>query len=312
MAAWVNRKMAWPDRAAAVHGVGDLRDHGLGVARDDVHLGGEPRDADEHRAEQHAHDGERLAGVLPLDRLERGHAVGDGLDAGHGRATRGEGVEHQHDRRRADRFERRGIGRHHVLEAAAEDRLVDTGGDHQEHGDDEQVGRDGEDLPGLLHAPEVADADDGDEGEGDRHPVGVERVEGRVEGGHAGRHRHRHGEDVVGEQGDAGDLGGQQSEVVLGDDVGTAGRRVGLDGLAVAEDQDHQHGHQGQGDRDEVREGEDADGAGAEEQRAEDLLAGVGRRRQCVGGEHGERGRLARGARAPAGRCRAAGRGSST
>ena len=68
------------------------------------------------------------------------------------------------------------------LEAAAERGLVDAVADHERHGDDEEVGRDGEDLPGLLHAPEVAEGDDGDEAHGDRHPVGVEPTEHRVRG----------------------------------------------------------------------------------------------------------------------------------
>ena len=55
--------------------------------------------------------------------------------------------------------------------------------------------------------------------------------ERRRERGGAGGDRHRDGEDVVGEQRDAGDLRGQQPEVVAGDDVGAAGRRVGLDRL---------------------------------------------------------------------------------
>ena len=70
-----------------------------------------------------------VAGVLPLRRLEGGHAVGDGLDAGHGRATRGEGVQQQERCRRcAGGLERRpGLpGRHDVRQAAAEDRLVDA------------------------------------------------------------------------------------------------------------------------------------------------------------------------------------------
>ena len=114
---------------------------------------------------------ERLAGVLPLDRLEGGHAVGDGLDAGHGRAAGGEGVEDEQDRRGTRGLEpaHRVLG-DHVLEPTAEDGLEHAGDDHQEHGDDEEVGRDGEDLPGLLDAAQVADGDDGDEGEGDRAP----------------------------------------------------------------------------------------------------------------------------------------------
>ena len=74
-----------------------------------------------------------------------------------------------------------------------------------------------------------------DEAERDRHAVRAQVGERGGQGGDAGRDRHRHGEDVVGEQRDAGHLGGQQAEVVLGDDVGAAGRRVRLDGLAVAE-----------------------------------------------------------------------------
>ena len=50
-----------------------------------------------------------------------------------------------------------------------------------------------------------------------------ERRERRRERGGAGRDRHRHGEDVVGEQRDAGDLRRQQPEVVAGDDVRAAG-----------------------------------------------------------------------------------------
>ena len=92
---------------------------------------------------------------------------------------------------------------------------------------------------------------------GTRHGVGAGHR--RVEGGDAGRHRHRHREHVVGEQGDAGHLRRQQAEVVLGDDVGAAGRRVGLDRLAVAEQQDGQHDDHGHRDRDDVAEGEDAD-----------------------------------------------------
>ena len=51
---------------------------------------------------------------------------------------------------------------------------------------------------------------------------------------------HGDGEDVVGEQRDAGDLRGQHAEVVAGHDVGAAGARVRLDRLAVREHQDHE------------------------------------------------------------------------
>ena len=119
---------------------------------------------------------------------------------------------------------------------------------------------------------------------------GVQAGNGRDERGGAGGDRHRDGEDVVGEQRDAGDLGGQQPEVVAGDDVGAAGGRVGLDRLAVGEDQERQHDQHGDGDRHDQRERGDADGGDEDPQ---DLLGGVGRRREVVGGEHGQRRGLA-------------------
>ena len=56
----------------------------------------------------------------------------------------------------------------------------------------------------------------------------------------AGRHAHRDGEDVVGEQRDPGDLRGEQPEVVAGHDVRAARARVRLDRLAVREHEDHE------------------------------------------------------------------------
>ena len=84
---------------------------------------------------------------------------------------------------------------------------------------------------------------------------------------------------------------GMQAEVVLGDDVGAAGGRVGLDRLAVAEHQDHEHG-----DMASVIGTSSANAStpsAGDEQDAEDLLAGVGVGGERVAGEHRERGGLA-------------------
>ena len=59
---------------------------------------------------------------------------------------------------------------------------------------------------------------------------------------HARGHRDRNREHVVREEGHAGELGGQQPEVVLRDDVGAAGARIGPDRLAVREEEDREHG----------------------------------------------------------------------
>ena len=88
---------------------------------------------------QRAHDHEGRAGVLPLRLLERGHAVGDRLDAGHGGAAGGEGVEEQEhaDRRRRHRAAP-GRSAGIVVEVAGRLRLHDADDDdHHEHRDDE-------------------------------------------------------------------------------------------------------------------------------------------------------------------------------
>ena len=88
---------------------------------------------------------------------------------------------------------------------------------------------------------------------------------------------------------DAGDLRGEQAEVVAGDHVRAAGRRVLLDRLPVGEDQEEQDDEHRDGDRRRTRL--NAATPDGREQHAQDLLGGVGRRRDAVGREHGERGR---------------------
>ena len=119
---------------------------------------------------------------------------------------------------------------------------------------------------------------------------GVEHAERRRERGGAGGDRHRHGEHVVGEERDAGDLRGQQPEVVARHHVRAAGRRVGLDRLAVRQDQEEQDDEQRGRDRDDERERAETDDR---DEHTQHLLGRVRRRREVVGREHRERGRLA-------------------
>ncbi len=145
--------------------------------------------------------------------LERGHAIRDRLDSGHGRTAGRERVEQQEQPDRAGRGEGRllGLVEWHRLEAAAEHRFPHADADHEEHRDEKAVRRYGEEPTRLLHAAEVAPRDDRDEHQSDRYPARVEAGEDRVHGRHAGGDRDRHREDVVGQQRDAGDLRGQQA-----------------------------------------------------------------------------------------------------
>ena len=195
--------------------------------------------------------------LLPGGLLERRHAVGDRLDAGDRRAAGGEGVEHAEEPGaveervgvelasggRCPRRTRRRTGRSPLRYSHSAEP------EQHEHVGDEEVGGDGEDLPGLLHPAQVPVGDQRDEEQRDRHLVRREDVEGRHQRGGAGRGRHRDREDVVGEQRGAGHLRRDDAEVVAGDEVGTSRRRVRLDRLAVAQDQEPEHHHHRDGDR---------------------------------------------------------------
>ena len=156
-------------------------------------------------------------------------------------------------------------------------------GQHQDADrEDETVGRDGEQRPGFLHPPQVGQGDQDDEADGQLDLVRVERGDGGGDGEHAGHHRHRNGEDVVGEQRRGGHQSRERPEVVLAHDVGAAAARVGADRLPVG---DHHHRHQ-RGDGDGDRHDQVGRHQAGPHQHHKDLLRGVGHRRERVRGEH--------------------------
>jgi len=64
--------------------------------------------------------------------------------------------------------------------------------------------------------------------------------EGRHDLGHAGGDRYSDGQDVVGQQRRAGDLGRHFAQVVAGDDVGPTTVGVSEDGLPVTDGDDNE------------------------------------------------------------------------
>ena len=79
---------------------------------------------------------------------------------------------------------------------------------------DEEVGGHREDAARLAHARRFPHAMSTTNAIESQSWTANDRRERRRERGDARRDRHRHGEDVVGEQRDARDLRGQQTEVV--------------------------------------------------------------------------------------------------
>ena len=104
--------------------------------------------------------------------------------------------------------------------------------------DDEQVGRHGEDAARLADPRRLPYAISQMNTSDSATRTGTSSGHDRADRLHPGGRRHAHGQDVVEQERDPGELRGQQPEVVLRHDVGAAGGRVGLDRLAVGEDQD--------------------------------------------------------------------------
>ena len=158
-------------------------------------------------------------------------------------------------------------------------------GDHQQRREDEQVGRDREDVAGLAQAAQVADGDQADRADPDDHAPIEQRREGRDDLLDRRRGRHRDRQDVVDEQRRGRDERDPLADVPAGDRVRAATGRVGDADLAVA-DRDHdQQAADQDADLEPVGEGDDA----AEDQDPQDLFGGVGRRRDGVRAEDRQR-----------------------
>ena len=224
-----------------------------------------------------------VRGVARLRLAEDAHAIGDRLGARHGRAAVGEGAQEEErgdaeDQSTVGMPEREGVGVRRLMGEVADRLAYEPEDDEQGHVEDEEVGRDGEDAPGLSDAPQVAVGQHEDEGDAHRHRhprLPAERGSGRDDGVRAGRNRDRDRDGVADQQRRAGHLRNVRTEVVTADDVGAARLGIRADDVPVA------HGHDGQYRKDCGRHGRDY-GEGRQpgdgHQYAEHLLGGVGGR----------------------------------
>ncbi len=272
--------------AVAEYLAGKLGEDGLLGKWREVIVPGEKRDAYEERDEDEAEPGEHDARVFRFRRLESRYAVRDGLHAGQGRASRGEGPQHEEDTEVLHGGDAgiRDVGRGVPTEGPANEAVDNEEGDKA----DEQVRGQGEQIAGLTQAPEIGEGDGGDEAHPDDDAVVVERGHGRGQGGHAGRYAHGHRQHIVDEEGGARDEPGQRSQIVLGDDVRAAALRVGENGLPVRAHDHGDEGGDGEADGNRVVEGHRP----REDENEQDLFRGVGDGGERVRRENRQRGGL--------------------
>ena len=116
---------------------------------------------------------------------------------------------------------------------------VEAARDQHEDADDEEVRGDGEDAARLPDAAKVAEHQNSQKRRG-TSPRGTPSSarQRRRDGEHAGRDADRDGQRVVDEERRRGDEAGALPDVLLGDDVRAAARRIGVDRLAVGKRDD--------------------------------------------------------------------------
>ena len=173
----------------------------------------------------------------------------------------------------------------HRLERPGQD-LDQADDQRQEHDPQEEVGGDGENLPTFLHPAQIDHGHEDDHAHRDLDLDGQQARKGRGDLRHTSGDTHGDGQDVVGQQGRAGDLGRQLAEVIPRDDVGPAAVGIGEDRLPVGD----RHDRQQHGNRDRDRDG-DAQQRGpspGETEDDQDFFCGVGRGRQCVRRKNGQ------------------------
>ncbi len=116
----------------------------------------------------------------------------------------------------------------------------------------------------------------------------VEARGGRGDGGNARGHADRHGQDVINQKRRAGHQTGADAQVLLGDNVGAAAAGVGIDSLAIRNDDDRQQAD----DAERYGEGEMQECCPTYNQGQQNFFGGVGARGECVRREDGQSGLL--------------------
>ncbi len=155
---------------------------------------------------------------------------------------------------------------------------------HQDAGH-EGVRRQGEGAAGLPDPAQVGDREQPHEAERQCQLVRVQRRDRGRDVVHAGGHRHRDGEHVVGQQRAGREQPERPAQVLPRHLVGAAAARVLVHGLPVGGDDHRQQDHDPQGNGcGEVQQGDPT-----EAQHQQDLLGGVRHGRERVGGEDRQR-----------------------
>ena len=201
---------------------------------------GDQRDPGQQQAEHRAYDRERHMSLTSDGRLERADAVGHRLHPGHGRAAAGEGAQQQPQADGLARMAEPGRGDHRRRMTAMLHQAKQPRPDQPEEARHEDVGRQGEQQPGLRRAAQVGQGDQHEHAQAQRQGLGRKRGDGRGQCAHPGRYADRDVEHIVDHDRGGGEKARVAAEVLLGHRIGAAVGRIRHHGLPIREVERHQ------------------------------------------------------------------------
>ena len=169
--------------------------------------------------------------------LEVRHAVGDRFHTGQRGTAGSKGAQQHKDQHLTGLLYDNGLFRRRVEAERILDKARDDQGNHRQN---EDIGGDAEHHGGLPQAAEISPGQQRDDQKGENRLVAEKSRKGGGNGRSAGAGTDRHGENIADDQRTARHKAGGLPEVFVRDDVGAAALGIGVDGLAIAENEDQQ------------------------------------------------------------------------
>ena len=241
----------------------------------------EGADPEEDQRDKASHGVQDHLGVLLSGIFEVRHAVGDRFHTGQRGTAGGKGTQQHKDQHLTGLLCDDSLFRRRIEAEGVADETRDNQRNHRQ---DEDIGGDAEHHGGLPQAAEISPGQQADDQESKNRLIAQECRKRRSDRRRTGAGTDRHGENIADDQRAAGHQTGRLAEVFMRDDIGAAALGVGVDGLAVAENENQQQTDDGGDNGQKIMIGQHPE---HRDQNQKDLFPGIAHRGDCVTGEYG-------------------------
>ena len=206
------------------------------------------------------------------------NAIGDRLNASHGRATRAEGAQDQKQPQRLNGIhQRRRIGN----KAMAEGEVLQARHRQHHHHHHKGIGGNRKHPPGFFEPAQIGPAHQGQQQQRKRHLVLPQLRQQRADGLGPRHQADGSGQRVVDQQGRCSDQAHVAAEVLAHHHIGAAAIGIGRDRLAVGEHHNRDQGDDRHGDRHRQPKG----GTASQHQHTQGGFRCIGHRGEGIGSQ---------------------------